>query len=284
MTVKEAYQKTVSMLEPFTDEAEAEARAILAHVLGCDHSDLHLRFLHVFADGRRLGQLIKQRCSGMPLAYVLGYKYFYGHRFFVDRRVLIPRWDSECVVERAVALAGAHGYKTMLDLCCGSGCMGLTMLMESDVRAVEFIDISQPALDVTKQNAEELFEQHPEAIKPGTMFQFTINNMLIGLDGSYDLILCNPPYVSEREYAGLDAQIRDYEPRSALIAGHEGYVFYERLAKDVPMCLNPGGAVVVEIGSTQAERVMQLFADVGLREISFGRDLNNLPRWVSAML
>ncbi|MEA5003555.1 MAG: peptide chain release factor N(5)-glutamine methyltransferase [Christensenella sp.] len=255
-------------------EAEAEAKVLLAHVYGGDFSQLYLRFFDVCEQEDEIRELVAQRLTGKPVAYVIGEKYFYGRSFLVDERVLIPRYDTECVVQEALLLARENGYQTALDLCCGSGAIGVTLALEGSFERVFLSDVSQGALVVAKQNKEILAGDADIRFLQGDLFERVVEKT--------DLIVCNPPYISDHDYRGLETQVKKYEPRLALWADRDGYAFYERLAKEAPRYLNAGGALVLEIGDTQAERVCALLKENGFVKINTGYDLSGRPRFVSA--
>lgn len=272
----EIYRQTAKTLdEAGFAEAEAEARILTAHVYGGDFSSLCLRFFDVCDEEERVLKLLAKRISGRPIAYVLREKYFYGRRFYVDERVLIPRYDTECVAERALRLARENGYETALDLCCGSGILGVTLGAEGAFFRIVFADSSKGALDVARQNAADLI--------PAQETAFVQGDFLENITECFDLVVCNPPYISAEDYAGLEAQVKDYEPSGALLAENDGYVFYERAAMEIPRVLNAGGTLVMEIGDTQAQRVCALLKEAGFDKIESGYDLGGRPRWVSAI-
>ncbi len=271
MTIGEKYKELAHALAP-TGEGEAEARTILAHVCGCDFGSLYLRFLDTWTSDAQTDSIVQQRLDGMPLAYILGVKPFYGREFSVDSRVLIPRYDSECVVERAVALADADNARTALDLCCGSGCLGITLLLESGIEELYLSDISADALDVARANARK----H----NISSTCHFIESDLLDRVDAHVDIILCNPPYISEADYRALDAQMRDHEPALALLAANDGYAFYQRLIPQLGAHLNPGGCVVLETGDTQAETVAGMLAGANFIDVGQGCDIVGRPRFV----
>ncbi|WP_066646119.1 peptide chain release factor N(5)-glutamine methyltransferase [Christensenella timonensis] len=273
----EVYKRTKKTLaEAGFSEAEAEAKVLLAHVYGGDFSQLHVRFFDECPCEETVEALLAERLKGKPVAYVTGEKYFYGRPFSVDRRVLIPRFDTECVVEEALLLACENGYRTALDLCCGSGIIGITLACEGAFARVYLSDISEDALAVAKQNKE--------ALAAGKDIRFWQGDLFAPVTEKTDLIACNPPYISDGDYRGLEAQVREYEPRLALWADDDGYAFYGRFARQAPQYLNAGGAVVLEIGDTQAERVCALLKENGFVKIKTGYDLSGRPRFVSAAM
>lgn len=262
-----------TLLEAGLPEAEAEAKVITAHAYGGDFSALCLRFFDMCEREREIEGFVKERLSGKPLAYVLNEKFFYGRPFYVDERVLIPRYDTESVAERALAIARKTGCKTVLDLCCGSGAIGITLGAEGDFDVVDFADISEDALFVASKNAALLI--------PDQKAHFIQGDFLERIDTQYDMIVCNPPYISASDYTALEPQIKDYEPQNALLADSDGYALYERAAKESKAALKPNGALVLEIGDTQADRVCSLLRGNGFLEVEWGCDLGGRPRWVS---
>lgn len=270
----QVYKETIETLEGAGfSEARAEAGVLLAHVYGGDFSQLCLRFFDECPKSGEIQKLLAQRLSGKPLAYVLREKYFYGRPFTVDGRVLIPRYDTEPVVEKALMLAQENGYTSALDLCCGSGIIGITLAAEGTFETVCFSDLSADALQVAQKNADTLI-----AAQKRTFFQ---GDFLEPVAGTFDLVVCNPPYISPADYAGLEAQVREFEPQAALVAKSGGYAFYERAAREVPAVLKSGGALVLEIGDTQAQRVCALLKEGGFDKIEYGFDLSGRPRWVA---
>ncbi|MDL2236449.1 peptide chain release factor N(5)-glutamine methyltransferase [Christensenellaceae bacterium OttesenSCG-928-K19] len=276
-TVREKYAELKETL-CFSEEAAAEAMRILQVTQGRPSGQLQLYMEQPCQNEPDINAIVQKRRAGMPLAYAIGSKPFYGYEFSVDKTVLIPRYDSECVVERAITLVKEKQYNTAIDLCCGSGALGIALLLESGIEAVCFSDISANALETARKNAQRLLPKGKYA-----QCIFSCGDLLEPIAEKADILLCNPPYVSPEEYKGLDAQIQEFEPALALVAQHDGYEFYERLARESSAYLNPGGAVVLEIGSTQAQGVQDLLKTAGFDSIECGFDLAGRPRWVSAM-
>ena len=273
-TVREHYLKLKNSLN-YTGEGDAEALLIISHLLNCDPGKVFLKFDEQFTRQAEAAAILAKRLGGMPLAYAIKSKNFYGYDFYVDERVLVPRSDTECVVEHALCLIAQSGYKTALDICCGSGCIGVTLFAEAGaLQGVDLADISPRALEVAKINAGK--------ISPGGNFGFILSDMFKNIAGSYDIIVSNPPYISEGEYSSLEAQVRDFEPSNALLAQDEGYEFYIKLAKAAPRHLNPGGALVIETGACQHELIKQLLEAAGFVNIFCGNDLQGRPRFISA--
>ncbi len=273
MTVAEQYRAAAKRLSTVTEEAQEEANLILAHVYGCGLGAVVMRFLHQAAHERRVEEIINKRLLGIPLAYVLHEKNFYGYDFYVDGRVLIPRRDTESVVEFAVQTIRERGYASALDLCCGSGCIGTVLLRESGIKRVFFSDVSDGALAVARKNVEKACVSDRAVFLQGDLFS--------PVEHPVDCIVCNPPYVSGWEYETLSPEVKNYEPARALVADHDGYAFYERLARQSGEYLNPGGTAVFEIGCTQYETVAGLLTAAGFANIKCGYDMEGRPRFVS---
>ncbi|MEG2202434.1 MAG: peptide chain release factor N(5)-glutamine methyltransferase [Christensenellaceae bacterium] len=268
------YQKTKERLNAFgRPEFEAEARALLAYVFNCDFSQLLLRFLDEQEEPPMLEQLLCKidENKEVPLAYVIHQKYFYGRSFYVDERVLIPRYDTETVVQAAVELAKQKHYQTALDLCCGSGCMGITLFLESEIEKLCLADVSGEALEVAKKNAQ-VYIKNVELIQ---------TDLFESIHEKVDMIVTNPPYISALEYAQLDIQVRAFEPQNALLAQCEGYEFYEKIIAQAMDYLNDGGTIVLEIGNTQQNRVFDLLKSAGFDKIRSGFDMANRPRFLT---
>lgn len=259
-----------------TQEADAEAKVILAHVHCYTLSDLHLRLFDECGSElvKRATKIAQKRATGCPLAYILQSKWFYGREFYVDEGVLIPRYDTECVVQEALKQAHEKGCKTALDLCCGSGCIGITLAYEGSLDRVVLSDISEDALQVAQKNIERLDHQNICTLQK--------SDLLESVDEKFDLIVCNPPYISEGEFIWLDRQVKEFEPKLALVAEENGYALYESILKDLKRCMTGSSTLVFEIGDTQFEGIKQLLLAAGFDNIKCGFDLVGRPRFIVA--
>lgn len=272
MKTIDLYRSTVQQLRAASDEAEAEAREIMAHVYGVSWGRLSMRLFDVAEEKEkeRVRCTVQERLTGRPLAYVLGSRGFYGADFEVDERVLIPRQDTESVVEKAVS---EGPFQKAADVCCGSGCIGITLLREGAARSVLFTDVEEGALEIAKRNRNRLCPQAPASFRQG--------DLLEPLQGErFDLLIANPPYISEDEYVLLDPQVRAYEPRRALVADAGGLGFYKRLVRGAGPLLTENGMLLVEIGCGQSGPVEDLFREAGFRDVQTGNDLAGRPRYV----
>ena len=194
---------------------------------------------------KMLGEMLARRLAGEPLQYILGEWELMGLPFRVDARALIPRQDTETLVEAALGLIKERGYRTVLDLCCGTGCIGISLAALSGA-AVTLADISADALALARENAE----------KNGVCARVTETNLFSNIKRSFDLIACNPPYLSDADMAALQREVR-FEPALALYGGADGLDFYRRIRTEYAAHLNPGGALLLEVGFGQAAAVMR---------------------------
>ena len=272
-TIHEQLRKVSRDLDAVSSEAACEARLILAHVYGTTPGALIMRLLHEGSHEEEIASIVAARLGGRPLAYILNSRDFYGAEYFVDERVLIPRADTESVVEAALTRLERRRFRTAADICCGSGCIGITLLRESPVETVFFADISAGALAVAAANAVRL--------APGRNAVFLQGDLTDPLPQQVDMIICNPPYITAAEMEELELQVRDYEPHLALYGGQDGLDFYRRLVREGPARLTPGGLLITEIGAAQRGGVETLFRQAGLKQIEAGVDLAGRPRWVA---
>lgn len=254
--------------------ARLDAELIVAQALGIDR-------IKVIISGERslspaeletIRALFRRRRTAEPVAYLRGEREFYGRRFRVDRRVLVPRPDTEILVEVALErLRGRDLSARVLDLCTGSGCVAITLKLERPTIAVDATDLSAEALAVARDNAQRL----------GAIWnvRFAVGDLLAP-GGPYDLITANPPYIATSEIATLQADIRDHEPRLALDGGADGLDLVRRIVAAAPRALRPGGALAMEIGAGQADEVAALFAK-DFTDIKKTRDYGGHDRVVS---
>ena len=258
--------------------ARLESQLLLAHVLRCSKVDLLVRFEEVPADPQRAAfrELIKRRVDGLPVAYLVGSREFYLLEFEVSPAVLVPRPETETLVAEALKLLKPLAAPMVLDLCTGSGCIGISVAHQKTDARVTLADVSPDALDVARKNAK----------KHGldSRLQFRQGDLFAALPGGslFDAILCNPPYIAPGELATLAPDVREHEPRLALDGGPDGLAFYRRLATDAGKHLNPGGALLLEIGATQDDAVRVIFAERPEFEVKKTlKDHAGLPRVVS---
>lgn len=257
-------------------EARREAGSLLSFILGKDRT-----FLISHAEDEtdensfaRLREFVERRAAGEPLQYITGVQDFYGREFRVTPDVLIPRPETELLVEAALQIVG-KAAPFICDVGTGSGCIAVTLLCEIANSRALAIDKSPAALEIAKLNAQNL--------SVADRAHFVISDCFNSLDSrayEFDLIVSNPPYVTEAALEGLQREVRDHEPRIALSPGGDGLGVIRRLIAEGPAFIKPKGHLLMEIGFDQGEKVENLIADSAwsLREIR--PDLQGIPRIV----
>ncbi len=257
-----------------------DAELLVAQALGCDRVKLYMDLDRPWLDPElaTVRELLKRRRAFEPVAYIRGEREFYGRPFVVDRRVLIPRPDTETLVERALALLPVDQPTRVLDLCTGSGAIGLTLAAERPLTQVDLTDLSTDALEVARDNAQRL--------GVGERVRCCQGDLWAAVNGAepYALITCNPPYVSESQRGQLARDILDHEPHLALFADEAGLAQYRRLASGVAAHLAPGGTLLLEVGADQAEAVMAMLrGQAVLTAVTSWPDLAGIARVVEAV-
>ena len=218
----------------------------------------------------------EKRRRRIPLAQILGRQSFYGLDFFVNEDVLIPRADTECLVDLVLEdyadLAKQAGSSSLniLDLCTGSGCIGISVAKHLPYQELLLVDLSEKALAVAKKNAEKHLGENV------TLLQ---SDLLTGVQRKkFSLLLSNPPYIVSRVIPGLNREVSEYEPKLALDGGEDGLVFYRRIAKEAKAVLLPGARLYLEIGYDQGESVKDIFQKEGYEAVEVFPDLSGNPR------
>lgn len=255
-------------------EAQLDARLLLEEVCGTDHNTLlcHGDREVSEAEEEKYRRALEQRAVHVPLQHLLGYQDFMGLRFQVNEYVLIPRQDTEILVEEAMRYL--HDGMRILDLCTGSGCILLSLLHYSNDCEGVGVDISQEALQVAVQNAELL----------GIRADFLKSDLYEKVTGKFDLLVSNPPYIERAVIPTLMEEVREYDPYIALDGGEDGLDFYRRIIGGAQDYLKRGGQILMEIGSGQAKAVSELLREAGFKEIDVCRDFAGLDRVVSGRL
>ena len=219
----------------------------------------------------RLDAMLQRRAAGEPVQYILGRADFMGLQFYVDRSVLIPRQDTETLVEAALIAVREYAAPSVLDLCTGSGCIGLSIKSLAPGAAVSLSDISRDALEVARRNMRALGVE--AELHHGDLFRAVGRRR-------FDLIVSNPPYIPRGDLAGLQREVQ-FEPALALDGGPDGLDVYRRIAAEAPEHLNPGGAVYLEVGIGEAEAVLSLLREhIDCADSGVIQDLNGIDRVV----
>lgn len=266
-------RRGIRRLEPaLGKDAPRDARALMAHVLDVEPGQLTgvLNRIAVPAQISRFEHLVKRRLAHEPVSQIIGHRLFWGRRFRITRDVLDPRPETEVLIDRALRTPAAH----ILDLGTGSGAILLTLLAEWHMAAGTGVDTSDAALDVAAENARMLGVAPRATLRQGNWFRT--------VEGIFDLIVSNPPYVTAAEYEELQPEIREWEPTQAITPGGDGLGGYRAILREVWDHLLPGGRLIVEIGPSQATAVCALFVAAGFMQPQVFADLDRRDRVIEA--
>ena len=264
---------------------DLEARLIIAHVAGKTREELlssSRLYVTDYAVTRTVDEMVDRRLAGEPVAYILGEWEFYGLPVVVSKAVLIPRVDTELLAQEAIKqmkIKSRGGQARMLDLCAGSGCIGLAVAAHVPDCRIVLADDSEQALAVCRANmlknhlSRNVTAIEADALEPPP-----------ALLGTFDLIVSNPPYIPTRELDGLDASVRDHEPLRALDGGPDGLYFFRAITSNWPAILKPGGRIAFECGAGQADAVWAILEEGGFGGISVHKDTQGIQRVVIGTL
>lgn len=273
-TLREAERRGAEILAAAgREEAAQTARLLLCHLLNFNFTDYVLAREDLLSplDAARYEELLTRRASGVPLQYLTREQNFCGLSLYVDERVLIPRQDTECLVEE-VLRDGAGG--DLLDLCTGSGCIPLALLKHGNFSCALGADISVEALAVAEINRA----------RTGLALSLRQSDLFSEIPERFDVITANPPYIESAEIETLSVEVRDHEPRLALDGAADGLAFYRRLAAGSGAHLKPGGRLYLEIGMTQGAAVASLLEAAAFSDIQIIRDLAGRDRIVKGSM
>jgi len=255
-------------------DAAFDVEVLARHVLGWDRAALIVRARDAEPDGfsTRLDVLLARREAREPVAYIVGSREFWGLDFEVTRDVLIPRPETEIIVEEALAFAREHPCRHVVDVGTGSGCLAVSIAYELPEVRVTAIDTSDAALGVARRNAA----------RHGVLDRVTFRHgdLLHGLTDSADLIVANPPYVPEDDVVDLQEDVVRYEPHEALFGGPTGLEIVERLFQQAPGHLAHDGRLIVEFGFGQREPLTALAVSTGWQVVGIRGDLQSIPRTI----
>jgi release factor glutamine methyltransferase len=258
-----------------SESPRLDAEVLLAHALGCRRIELYTRYEEDAAEEarQRFRELVRQRIEGCPVAYLVGRKEFFSLEFEVNRDVLIPRPDTECVVVEGLRLAKPLAEPDVLDIGTGSGAIAVTVAKQHKGARMTATDVSPAALAVARRNAERHRLAERIRFLEGDVFG------PIPAGERFDFVLSNPPYIAHGDMENLPVGVRQYEPRLALDGGPGGYAVFERLVAQAPQFLKPGGYLIVEIGAPQEGPARQrLEAHGGYELAKTVRDGSGHPR------
>ena len=262
MLLSEYYTEKKEQLSKLTDDAAYDVKILICTALGMTESSFFTN-MHLDMTDEQIESadaLLSRRLSGEPLQYILGKWSFMGLDFYVNPSVLIPRQDTETLAERAIEEILRHNYGTVLDMCTGSGCIGITIAKKTAAK-VTLCDISDDALTVAKQNAEQ----------NGVCVDIITSDMFTDIDGKFDMITINPPYLTKEDMESLQPEVK-YEPYDALFGGDDGLKYYRIIAENYRNYLNEGGILLMEIGEKQGEAVKSMFDNAVIFPDICGKD------------
>lgn len=274
LTLKEALAKAVDKLQQMeVSDADIDAWYLLSYVTGLDRAAFFLHGEEPMAepDMIRYCDLVTKRGERIPLQHLTGEQEFMGLDFHVNEHVLIPRQDTECLVERVLPYVDG---KRVLDVCTGSGCIAIAIAKLGKPFIVHGVDISEEALAVARQNATEL----------NASVELFAGDLMTRMDGQYDVIVSNPPYIPPSVIEGLMPEVRLHEPMLALDGGQDGLEFYRRIAGQAVTRLAPNGRLFLEIGCEQAAAVAEILQKQGYREVQVFQDLAGKDRIVQCIV
>ena len=286
MNLSELYRSFTEAFRETSDSPSADAAILICHCLGITRTQLVLSPNEEIPQ-EKLEELMRikaARENGEPVAYLTGERGFYECVFSVSPDTLIPRADTETLVEEAVAdIAETFEDRPeirILDLCCGTGCIGISVakVLSEVFEKVTLVlsDVSEKAMDVCRKNAEALIEEHNIEVT------FNTGNLFEGLDGVFDAVLSNPPYIATSVIPTLEKQVQ-FEPVLALDGGADGLDFVRKIAASAKAHLVPGGILQMEIGYDQGKEARDILRKEGYRKISVIKDLEDCDRVVKAL-
>ena len=287
MTYGEVFDEGKKRLaENGIEEAALDARLLLEYICGTDRNTLlaHSDRSVTEEDRLRYQELIKQRASRIPLQYLTGTQNFMGLDFLVNEHVLVPRQDTEFLVEEV--LKNLHDGMRVLDLCTGTGCILVSLLRYTNDCQGLGVDISPEALAVAEKNAERLLAENgnlAESERRGCL-QFLESDLYERVEGIFDIIVSNPPYIPTKVIDTLMPEVREHEPRLALDGSEDGLLFYRRIIEGSRAHLRGGGMLFFEIGYDQGAAVRELMEQAGFLEVQVTKDYAGLDRVVSGTL
>jgi len=251
---------------------ELELRVLLNKTSVIDKEIIFSNFELSFIDKKAFHQAIKRRIKKEPISKIFNEKNFWKYNFFVNENVLDPRPETELVIEKVIEYFPNKDEKfKILDICTGSGCLAISLAREYRKAQITATDVCSEALKVAKINADILSSYNE--------IQFVECNLINNLD-RYDIIVSNPPYLSELEYKKTTKEIQSFEPKIALIGGIDGLKFYRNIANFLPEILSSVSIAFIEIGNNQAKEVIEIFKNKNIKCLELAKDIQHLNRLV----
>jgi len=266
------------------DSPRLSAEWLLCYVLGVKRIELYTQFNKVIGQEQlsQLHELVKRAGTHEPIAYLTGKKEFYSLEFEITKDCLIPRPETELLVERTIEfLRTRNGEQFVCDLCTGSGCVAVAIARNFAGCRIVATDISDAALAIAEKNVAKHGLMNRIKLLQGDLFEPVISGLG---PAKFDLIVCNPPYVSEPDYEKLAPNVKDFEPKSALAAGRDGLDIIKRIIADANQYLKPTGTLMLEIGNEQGNAIHKLLETAGYFDtVKIDKDYSNLDRLAVAV-
>ena len=256
-------------------EAKLDTELIFSEVLNYDRMMLSLSFTREITEveKEKIREMLKKRAvDKLPVQYILGYEEFYGRRFEVNKAVLIPRPETERLVEECIKRLTETNGKLVLDIGAGSGAIGVSIAKELPNTKVLACDLSEDALEVAKLNAEKLEATNIKFIKSDVFSEIKYKE--------FDLIVSNPPYIPQEEYENLQVEVKLHEPQMALTDTKDGYYFYKKISREAPNYLKSGGILAFEVGYNQSEEIKLFMEKQGFKNVVVIKDYEGIDRMV----
>jgi release factor glutamine methyltransferase len=274
VTIREALRSAAERLElHHVSNNRLTSELLIAHALSVSREYLYSHDDRILTDDelQKIEDLLYDRIGGVPLQYIVGRQEFWGRYFTVNPSVLIPRPETEYIVETVLEKNGNRTSPFLLDVGTGSGCIAVTLALEIPGATVLAADISEAAVRVARQNGISL----------DANVKFICMDVLDAVSGRFDFIVSNPPYVRRDDVTRLQREVREHEPHVALFSPEDELAIYRRLVRGAEQMLNPGGYLIMEIGLGMDEKVMALFGP-GWEKLPTKADLQGIPRTVIA--
>ncbi|MBR4117107.1 MAG: peptide chain release factor N(5)-glutamine methyltransferase [Clostridia bacterium] len=274
MTIFEAYNDCKRRLQAAgIEDYVFEAKCIIRHITGYTNAQILTKYTQSLNEFQQnnLTAIIKQRLIRYPLQYIIGKWSFFGREFFVGPGVLIPRSDTETLIDVCLESIKNNPTARVLDLCAGTGCIGITVKGECPETDVTLVEKFDEALSFTNKNAK--YNNIDVKIEKGDVLKTE------GADGFYDLIVSNPPYITDADMKILQPEVK-FEPATALEGGEDGLLFYRHVAKEYKKHLAPNGVMAFEVGAGQAEAVCEIMKQNGFKDVQTRKDYCEVDRVV----
>lgn len=278
MTIFEAYVEAKKRLEAAKIEDYVfEAKQIIKFITGYNNGQILTNYQQPLTEFQKnyLTAVLRQREIRYPLQYIFGEWEFYGRPFKVGVGVLVPRADTEILVEKCLEFLKGKQTPKILDLCTGSGCIGITLAKELPTSNVKMLEKYEEAFKYAKQNITLNAAENATLVK-GDIFESDC------AEEGFDLIVSNPPYIPQNEMNEISPETK-LEPETALLGGEDGLDFYKAIIKNYKKSLNKDGVIAFEVGINQSSKVADLLKENGFKDITITKDLNNIERVVTAI-